>query len=63
VVGIGLSELIEMWQRILTLSERPESDEFRLLIKVTVAALFLIGGVGIALHLLLTLAQGMELGQ
>lgn len=62
-MGIGLSELIEMWQRILTLSERPESDEFRLLIKVTVAALFLIGSVGIALHLLLTLAQGMKLGQ
>jgi preprotein translocase subunit Sss1 len=62
VVGIGLSELIEMWQRILTLSERPESDELKLLIKVTAAALFLIGGVGVALHLLLTLAQGMGFG-
>jgi preprotein translocase subunit Sss1 len=62
VVGIGLSETVEMWQRILALAERPESDEFKLLIKVTVAALFLIGGVGIALHLLLTLAQGMGFG-
>lgn len=61
-MGIGLSELIEMWQRILTLSERPESDELKLLIKVTVAALFLIGGVGVALHLLLTLAQGVRFG-
>ena len=62
MVGIGLSETVETWQRILTLAERPESDEFKLLIKVTVAALFLIGGVGIALHLLLTLAQGMGFG-
>ncbi|GEM_PF-1047963 len=62
MVGIGLSETVEMWQRILALAERPESDEFKLLIKVTVAALFLIGGVGIALHLLLTLAQGMGFG-
>jgi len=62
VVGIGLSETVEMWQRILALAERPESDEFKLLVKVTVAALFLIGGVGVALHLLLTLAQGMGFG-
>jgi len=62
VVGIGLSETVEMWQRILALAERPESDELKLLIKVTVAALFLIGGIGIALHLLLTLAQGMGFG-
>jgi len=61
-VGIGLSETVEMWQRILALAERPESDEFKLLVKVTVAALFLIGGVGVALHLLLTLAQGMGFG-
>ncbi len=62
MVGIGLSETVEMWQKILALAERPESNEFKLLIKVTVAALFLIGGVGIALHLLLTLAQGMGFG-
>lgn len=61
-MGIGLSETVEMWQRILALAERPESDEFKLLVKVTVAALFLIGGVGVALHLLLTLAQGMGFG-
>ena len=61
-MGIGLSETVEMWQRILALAERPESDELKLLIKVTVAALFLIGGIGIALHLLLTLAQGMGFG-
>ncbi|MEM0066278.1 MAG: protein translocase SEC61 complex subunit gamma [Sulfolobales archaeon] len=61
-MGIELSRMVEMWQRILTLSDRPEPEEFKLLIKVTLAGIFLVGGIGIALHLLFALLQGVGIG-
>lgn len=51
-----------MWQRILALSDRPESEEFKTLIKVTLAGLLLVGGIGVALHILLALLQGVGIG-
>ncbi len=57
-----LSRMIEMWQRILALSDRPETEEFKLLVKVTLAGIFLVGGIGMALHILLAFLQGVGIG-
>ncbi len=54
--------MVEMWQRILALSERPEPDEFKLLVKVTLAGIFLVGGIGITLHIALAFLQGVGVG-
>ncbi|MCS7098816.1 MAG: protein translocase SEC61 complex subunit gamma [Sulfolobales archaeon] len=59
---IELSRMVEMWQRILALSDRPEPEEFKMLIKVTLAGLLLIGGIGMVLHILLALLQGVGVG-
>lgn len=61
-MGIELSRVVEMWQKILALSDKPEAEEFKLLVKVTLAALFLIGGIAAALHIVFALLQGVGIG-
>ncbi len=53
-----LEELVTMWRKIITISEKPESDEYRTLLKVTLGGLLLVGVVGFIIHLILSYVQG-----
>jgi preprotein translocase subunit Sss1 len=48
-----LSELLESWKKILSISERPDPSEYKLLFKITVGGILLVGGIGFAIHALL----------
>ncbi len=53
-----LEDLLTMWKKILDISEKPEPDEYKLLLKITFGGLFLVGVIGYIIHLALTYAQG-----
>lgn len=53
-----LEELVAMWRKIITISEKPESDEYRTLLKVTLGGLLLVGVIGFVIHLILSYVQG-----
>ncbi len=55
---MGLNELFQAWRKILMISEKPESDEYKLLWKITLAGLFLVGGIGFIIHIILYFVQG-----
>ena len=50
-----------MWRKILDISEKPEPDEYKLLLKITFGGLLLVGVIGYLIHLALTLVQGAGL--
>ncbi len=56
--ALKFEELISTWRKIIAISERPEPDEYKLLLKITIGGLFLVGGIGFLLHLLLGTVQG-----
>ncbi|MEM0014447.1 MAG: protein translocase SEC61 complex subunit gamma [Zestosphaera sp.] len=53
-----LDEIVTMWRKIITISEKPESDEYRTLLKVTLGGLMLVGLLGFVIHLVLSYVQG-----
>ncbi|MEM2021206.1 MAG: protein translocase SEC61 complex subunit gamma [Zestosphaera sp.] len=53
-----LEELVTMWRKIITISEKPESDEYKTLLKVTLGGLLLVGVIGFVIHLILSYVQG-----
>ncbi len=56
---VSLRRTFEMWRRILTIAEKPEPDEYKLILKITLAGIFLVGVVGFLIHLALTMFQGV----
>ena len=40
------------WKRILTLSRRPDEDEFKLLAKLSLLGFGLVGGIAYLIHIL-----------
>ena len=56
---VSLRRTFEMWRRILTIAEKPEPDEYKLILKITLAGIFLAGVVGFLIHLALTMFQGV----
>ncbi len=57
-----LEELFATWKKILAISEKPEPDEYKLLLKITLGGILLVGVVGFLLHLALSFIQGVPLG-
>ncbi len=53
-----LEEIVAMWRKIITISEKPESDEYRTLLKITLGGMILVGLVGFVVHLILSYVQG-----
>lgn len=53
-----LDEIVSMWRKIITISEKPESDEYRTLLKITLGGMMLIGLLGFVIHLALSYVQG-----
>ena len=51
-------EIVSMWRKILEISEKPEPDEYKLLLKITLGGMLLVGVVGYLVYLALRLAQG-----
>ena len=51
-------ELMSMWRKILEISEKPEPDEYKLLLKITFGGMLLVGVVGYLVYLALRMAQG-----
>ena len=57
-----LEDLLTTWRKILEISEKPEPDEYKLLIKITFGGILLVGVIGYLIHLALTYAQGVGFG-
>ena len=57
-----LEELFATWRKILAISEKPEPDEYKLLLKITFGGILLVGIIGFLLHLSLSFIQGVPLG-
>jgi len=55
---VKLREIFEMWRKILIIAEKPEPDEYKLVLKVTLAGILFVGVVGFLIHLILTYVQG-----
>jgi len=55
---VKLREIFEMWRKILIIAEKPEPDEYKLVLKVTLAGILFVGVVGFLIHLILTYIQG-----
>ncbi len=51
-------ELMSMWRKILEISEKPEPDEYKLLLKITFGGMLLVGTIGYLVYLALRIAQG-----
>ncbi len=57
-----LEELFATWRKILAISEKPEPDEYKLLLKITFGGLLLVGGIGFVVYTILTVVQGIGHG-
>ncbi|MCD6324524.1 MAG: protein translocase SEC61 complex subunit gamma [Desulfurococcales archaeon] len=57
-----LEDVLTTWRKILEISEKPEPDEYKLLIKITFGGILLVGVIGYLIHLALTYAQGVGFG-
>ncbi len=57
-----LEEIIAMWRKILTISEKPEPDEYRTLLKIVFSGLLLVGVIGFFIHYVLVYIQGVSFG-
>ncbi len=57
-----LEELLTTWRKILEISEKPEPDEYKLLLKITFGGIILVGVIGYLIHLALTYVQGVGFG-
>lgn len=55
---MDLKDLIEAWRRILAIAEKPEPDEYSLMLRVVISGLFLVGIIGFLIHLALYFIQG-----
>jgi len=55
---LKFEELMSMWRKILEISEKPEPDEYKLLLKITFGGMLLVGVVGYLVYLALRMAQG-----
>ncbi len=55
---MDLKGLIEAWRKILTIAEKPEPQEYSLMLRVVISGLFLVGIVGLLIHLLFYFIQG-----
>lgn len=53
-----IDEIVNMWRKIITISEKPESDEYKTLLKITLGGMMLVGLVGFVVHLILSYIQG-----
>ncbi|MEO3992948.1 MAG: protein translocase SEC61 complex subunit gamma [Desulfurococcaceae archaeon TW002] len=53
-----IEEIVAMWRKIITISEKPESDEYRTLLKITLGGMILVGLIGFVVHLILSYVQG-----
>ncbi|MEM4823516.1 MAG: protein translocase SEC61 complex subunit gamma [Zestosphaera sp.] len=53
-----IEEIVAMWRKIITISEKPESDEYRTLLKIPLGGIILVGLVGFVVHLILSYVQG-----
>ena len=54
---VNLRELLDAWRRILRLARRPDRDEFKLSIKISLLAFFLVGGIAYLIRLISYLLQ------
>jgi len=59
---VKLEEIIAMWRKIVTISEKPEPDEYKTLLKIVFGGLLLVGVVGFLVHYLLVYVQGVSFG-
>jgi len=55
---MDLKELVDAWRKILTIAEKPEPKEYTLLLRIVISGLFLVGIVGLLIHLALYFIQG-----
>jgi len=55
---LKFEELMSMWRKILEISEKPEPDEYKLLLKITFGGMLLVGVIGYLVYLALRIAQG-----
>ncbi|MEM0361731.1 MAG: protein translocase SEC61 complex subunit gamma [Sulfolobales archaeon] len=50
--------LIDSWRRILAIAEKPEPKEYSLMLRVVISGLFLVGLIGLLIHLAFYFIQG-----
>ena len=55
---VNIRRTLEMWKRIIIIAEKPEPDEFKLVLKITLAGITLVGVIGFIIHYFLTSIQG-----
>lgn len=55
---MNLSELFLAWRKILTIVEKPEPDDYSLLLKIALGGILLAGAVGFAIHIAFYFVQG-----
>jgi len=46
-----VKQIILMWRRILALSSKPGTDEYLLLLRLTLLGFALLGGIGFVIHM------------
>jgi protein transport protein SEC61 subunit gamma-like protein len=46
-----VKQMIFMWRRILALSSKPSTDEYLLLLRLTLLGFALLGSIGFAIHM------------
>jgi protein transport protein SEC61 subunit gamma-like protein len=49
-----LKEMLSMWRRILKLSRKPDTEEFKLLLKLNLLGFTLVGSIADVIHILVT---------
>ncbi|MGC8563944.1 MAG: protein translocase SEC61 complex subunit gamma [Fervidicoccaceae archaeon] len=49
-----LKEMLSMWRRILKLSRKPDTEEFKLLLKLNLLGFTLVGSIAYVIHILVT---------
>ncbi len=53
IVGM-LRDLWVSWKRILRLAKKPDDDEFKLALKLTMLGFLVVGGIAYIIHLIAT---------
>ncbi|MEM1619962.1 MAG: protein translocase SEC61 complex subunit gamma [Fervidicoccaceae archaeon] len=50
-----LKENVEAWRRVLRLARKPDGEEFKLLLRLSLIGFAIVGGIAYVVHLLATL--------
>jgi len=52
VYKTNINEIFESWRKILELARRPDSDEYKLFLRIIFLGFFLVGAIGFAVGII-----------